>query len=295
MKKHYLAAALAASFILSAPSALAKDEFPSELMPGYQRVSAMGEVVAAKPISSSVTSYLVNGEAGEVIFHALNDGSAFFAGFGWSTPNEQKRVILPRVPDEFDDAPYQFGAGSVARMDNVPTANQNVVSASSSVPESMRVVDGLAGWTEGSATDIDKILYVLVDPRCPYCRAAYMNLRPYVEKGVTVRWISTQALGRSPEAAKLAAAINRGGREAHDILSHSKKQVSRGFAPVTSAEQEQMKASLDFLFDSFNANPAAGSAGVPVAYYVSKSGEARMLKGLSEKDVVKQVMADSNL
>ncbi|MCE2597102.1 hypothetical protein K6Y31_20210 [Motilimonas cestriensis] len=158
---------------------------------------------------------------------------------------------------------------------------------------SIETVNNLAAWQEGNATDPNKILYVTIDPRCPYCKLAYENLRPYIKKGMTVRWISTQALGRSPKAAKLSAAVLRGGPDAHSIMTHTLSHLTNN-APVTQKEQEQMKQSLDYLFASFKENPSVGSPGVPVAYYVNKTGDFKMLKDLSEVSVVKQVVADGN-
>lgn len=154
---------------------------------------------------------------------------------------------------------------------------------------SIQTLYSLAAWQEGKATDPDKILYVIIDPRCPYCSAAYKNLRPYVKQGMTVRWLSTQALGRSTEAAKLSAAVMRGGEDAHNVMSHSRRHL-KNTSPVTKQEQDLMRENLNYLFESFKENPEVGSPGVPAAFYVDKNGNFTMLQGLSDETVVKNVV-----
>lgn len=72
------------------------------------------------------------------------------------------------------------------------------------VPESMKTVDSLAGVKEGKG-GIGDTVYIIIDPRCPYCREAYNLTRAYAAKGHSIKWIPSAALGNPEDGVPLAA------------------------------------------------------------------------------------------
>jgi thiol:disulfide interchange protein DsbG len=53
---------------------------------------------------------------------------------------------------------------------------------------------------------VQRIIYVLFDPNCPYCSVAWKALRPYIGAGLEVRWVPVAYL-QSDSAPKAAAIL----------------------------------------------------------------------------------------
>ena len=155
-------------------------------------------------------------------------------------------------------------------------------------PTSIKAIDERSGVKLGKG-DMNDTLYVMVDPRCPYCHQAYENLKPYMDKGLTVKIIPTVALGNPTQGAPMANAMlkatNRTEMDAimADPTAHT--------APLNDADKTALDTNLAFLFAAFE--QAKQKPGVPAAFFVDrKTGKGRLVMGLSEQNVVKEVLGD---
>lgn len=65
--------------------------------------------------------------------------------------------------------------------------------------------------SEGSAKAPQSVLYVFVDPNCPYCHSTWRALLPYEAVGLQVRWIPVATLGPTslPKAVEVLGAADK--------------------------------------------------------------------------------------
>lgn len=252
------------------------------------QISRYGQVIDSRPVGvGGVTAWTVMARDGKrVVLYTTADGQALFAGYMWdlksgknlsnqfagggASPKTQHPVDLP------PDAQLASQAPAVHAMHGKFTGT---------VPVSMKTVDSLAGIKEGSGSIADTV-YVIIDPRCPVCRLAYQRTRPYVKKGVSIKWIPTAALGRVEEGIPLAATILQS-KDA-TVLARVLGSHEQIKTKPTQATEEALARSLAFLFAAFQQN--SGEAGVPVAFFLDhRTGKPRMLTGLSEAVVLEDL------
>lgn len=248
-----------------------------------------------------LTQWTVISKSGKTVkLYTTADGKALVSGVVWnleSGANVSEAAAMP-MPTTGADPNY------AARLPQVvapaaPTSNlvtgKHVLPAAfdgkapSQIPEAIKLVDGLAGFKEGKGGPADT-LYVIIDPRCPYCRSAYLKTREHVAKGMTIKWIPTSALGRPEQGMPLATTILRSKDPAVlDRVLGKHEQIA------TTPQKEDVDAlnnNLDFMFEAFKQNNEP-SPGVPVAFFVDRrSGKARMMMGLSEQAVIDDILGN---
>lgn len=254
-------------------------------------VSKYGEVIKSQPIIGGLTAWVVEKNGNRVVLYTTADSSAILHGVVWDA------VTGRNVSDDVTKI-LKPGATPVAHA-AVPKAQQTSVQSSSGVmstpykgpvPESIKAIDGLAGIKEGKGGPADT-LYIIFDPRCPYCRKAFGALRPYVAKGFTVKWIPAVVLGDPQEGEPLAATMLQASEnQRQEILIRmlgNKEQIS---TKPTTATKENLARNAAFFMAAFQ-NKGAGGAGVPVAFFLDHvTGKARMMTGISEIPVIEDIL-----
>ncbi|RXF38773.1 hypothetical protein EG864_15845, partial [Enterococcus faecalis] len=104
------------------------------------------------------------------------------------------------------------------------------------------------GVKEGKGGIADT-LYIIVDPRCPYCRKAYNITREYVKKGYTIKWIPTVALGDPANGLPLAATILQS--KDKDVVERVLGKHEQIRTQPTKETEEALRTSLAFMFAAF--------------------------------------------
>lgn len=133
-----------------------------------------------------------------------------------------------------------------------------------------------------------RILYVFVDPNCPYCQLLYENLQPLIKPhGLQLRWVPVAILG--PTSVGKAAAI----LEAKDplaALDYNEKHYNRethqgGIAEtIASAESEsRLRRNADLL-------DRVGVPVVPTTVFRSTSGEALVIQGALSPTALRKIV-----
>ncbi|ANN80828.1 hypothetical protein BAU07_26235 (plasmid) [Bordetella flabilis] len=156
------------------------------------------------------------------------------------------------------------------------------------IPQAMHTVDSLQGVKEGQGGVADTV-YVVIDPRCPYCQQAYAKTRPYVAKGYSIKWIPTTALGDKANGTPIAATILQSSDPA--VLA----RILGKHEPIKSEPTPETIKALDlnlaFMFAAFEQNQEPGQqAGVPVAFYIDhRTGRPKMMTGLTDDAVLQDI------
>jgi len=267
-----------------------------------QRVSRYGRIVNARPVGlGGLTAWTVEKNGHQVVLFSTPDSAVLFTGVAWNAESGANisDAFLPGAAQVASTAPAPAPAAAAvapaapAAPMMSPVVAPNVREAAAmdgsfkgAVPESMKTVDSLAGVKEGKG-GIGDTVYIIIDPRCPYCREAYNLTRAYAAKGHSIKWIPSAALGNPEDGVPLAATILQAKDQktlARVLGKH--EQIRSEPSPET---VEQLSTNLAFLFAAF-ANNGKEQAGVPAAFFIDhRTGKPRMMTGLSQAVVLEDI------
>jgi hypothetical protein len=275
-----------------APQAAPESSSPASARPIDQMalMQRYGNVLDRRPVGAgNLTAWTVVKNGRTVILYTTGDGQAIISGVVWESAtgrnlSDQFVTGVPNVKPPL--------GGSVAAVNApAPTAMSAALVGkySGSIPESIKTIDSLAGVKEGNGGQADT-LYVIFDPRCPYCRKAYSETREYIKRGFTIKWIPTVALGNPAQGLPLAATVLQAkpGQQAEALRRVLGNHEEIPSTP-TKATEEALSRNLDFFFAAFK-NNGVEQAGVPAAFFLDKrTGKPRMMTGISEPAVIEAI------
>ena len=255
-----------------------------------QHLMRYGTPVAKHDLAiGGLTAWTVVAKNGRAVeLYTTPDGQAVFSGVVWNLQTGQK--VSNALTDVAQAQPMQqqgASSGLVSGRGALPAAFDGPVPTQ--IPEAIQTVSTLAGYTEGKGSVADT-LYVIIDPRCPYCRRAYNNTREYVKNGVTIKWIPTAALGE--DGIPLAATV----LESKDKAVIDGLLARHEFVSTKPSETtlKELHRNLDFLFEAFKQN-GGERPGVPVAFFIDRrTGKPRMVSGVSEQVVIEDILGQPN-
>lgn len=255
-----------------------------------QLVARYGTILASKPVGvGGLTAWTVKKGQGTVVLYTTADAQALFAGVVWDARtgrnlSDPLQAVVPNVQAS------QSVAGPVVEEKEMPVLRMAAAfdgEFRGELPESIKTVDSLAGVREGRG-DVADTLYIIVDPRCPRSRQAFQATRPYVERGVTIKWIPTAALGDPSNGVPMAASILQADDE--HILERMLGKNEKIKTPPTKETAEALQNNLSFLFAAFSHN-SEQPAGVPVAFYIDRRiNKPRMMTGVWSNVVLEELL-----
>lgn len=247
-------------------------------------IAKLGKVIQSKELPEySLTAWLIQAPNGrKMTLYTSSDGKIIFSGTLWDARTKQN---INTVFDSINSKDYVTLSEPIEKEQSSDSLLDPLFKGK--VPESIEALDSLGGVKIGHA-GAGGTLYIIIDPRCPYCHQAYDALKPYMDKGISIKWIPTIALGKNEEGLKMANAIlhAKSRSELDSIMANTKLHTK----DVTSKDRETLERNLIFLFQAFQQS-SNENAGVPVAFFVDKnSGQARMMMGISEEAVIKTIL-----
>ncbi|MDB6014968.1 MAG: hypothetical protein JWL65_7218 [Gammaproteobacteria bacterium] len=241
-----------------------------------------GTILHQEPLGAGgLTAWTVEKNGHRLVLYSTSDGQAIFAGIVWDsvTGRNLSDSVLPVVN----------AAASPVGMSAAIAGGALLGPYSGPIPESIKTIDSLVGIKEGHGGP-SETLYVIWDPRCPYCRRAYQNTREYVKRGFTIKWIPAAALPNPDQGAALAATILQAQpAQQANLLGRVLGQHESLAAVPTEATRAALARNLQFFFAAFQ-NNGIGRAGVPAAFFLDRrTGQPRMMPGISETPVIEAV------
>lgn len=257
------------------------------------RVSHFGKIVDARPVGAGgLVAWTVQAPNGQQVeLYTTADSAVVFTGILWDakTGKNISDQFLP-TPVTIADAPPPIepmagatpGERAASAMDGKYTGP---------IPENIKTVASLDGIQEGKG-DPGNTVYIIFDPRCHFCHDAYALTRKYVQKGYSIKWIPSLALGEPQSGAPVAAAIMQS-KAPLDVLNQVMTTAypfsGVGAAP-TKATELSLSTNLSFLFAAFKNSHTNNPAGVPVAFYIDhRTGKAVMTPGVSSQLVLTDI------
>lgn len=248
-----------------------------------------GNIVAAQPVGSGFTAWTVEKGGARVVLYTNPDASLLMSGVVWDArTGENLSEKLASTPPSLPGAlPGNALPTPGAASGGGPAGAAMDGEFKGELPESIKTVASLEGVTEGEGGPADTV-YIIVDPRCPYCRQTYNMTRDYVKAGRTIKWIPTIALGDATNGLPLAAAILQS--KEPDAVERILGKHERITSAPTKETEEALERNLSFMLAAFEQNSELGQAGVPVAFYLDhRTGQPRMMTGVSENVVLRDI------
>ena len=249
-------------------------------------VLSLGEIVDMREMpENNLTAWLIRAPNGrQMTFYTTADGKNIFSGTVWDLATKQN---INQVFDTTASVGMPGSAGqSVQEVVQTDGGSSLLGKYTGEIPEAIKALDSLGGPKIGNGGP-GETLYVIIDPRCPYCHQAYDSLKPYMDKGVTIKWIPTVALGQPEQGLPQANAVLHARTRAElDKIMTDPKAYPRA---LEGKDGEDLQRNLSFMFQAFEQN--GGQAGVPAAFFVDKNtGQPRMMMGLSEEAVIQAIL-----
>lgn len=244
----------------------------------------------ARPVGKGgLVAWTVQATNGQrVELYTTPDASVIFTGILWDAKTGKN------ISDAF--LPAQSSTSTAAPEGVATATSEHRASAldgkyTGSIPESIKTVASLDGIQEGKG-DPSSTVYIIFDPRCHYCHDAYALTRKYVQKGYSIKWIPSLALGEPESGAPVAAAIlqSKTPVEALNRVMTSAYPFGGATATPTKTTLKTLGMNLSFLFAAFQNSHTNGQAGVPVAFYIDhRTGKPTMMTGVSQQVVLDDI------
>ena len=283
---------------VAASSALAAGVLPAD-DPVMTHLGRYGTPVTKQSLPvGGLTQWTVISKSGRTVqLYTTADGQAVMSGVIWNLATGQNVSDHVAAPTFQPNGQVANAGPTVVAPPGAPPSN--LVSgrgalpaafdgkAPADIPEAIKTVDSLAGYTEGKG-GMGDTLYIIIDPRCPYCRRAFQNTREHVKNGATIKWIPTAALGDPGRGVPLATTVLRSKDAA--VMNRLLGQHEEIATSPTPKEAQELQRNLDFMFDAFRQNNEP-NPGVPVAFFIDRrTGKPRMMMGVSESVVIEDIL-----
>lgn len=269
-------------------------------VPAPASITKYGKVVSSKDLGvGGLTAWTLERDGKQVIMYTTADSKAVISGIVWDTSTGQNlsdQFITPNLIAKNASAATAI-TQQVANGQQLQTG-QNIVGMldgkfTGEVPKPIKAIESLAGIKEGSGP-VEDTVYIIFDPRCPYCKKSYNLTRKYIDMGYTIKWIPSLALGQDETAQNTLAAMMQSKDAVKLFRDHME---GKSIEPATADTKTigDLKTNLAYMFAAFKNSGEQGAPGVPVAFFVNHlTGKAHMLMGTSEQAVLDSIFGSGD-
>lgn len=131
--------------------------------------------------------------------------------------------------------------------------------------------------TEGTSHAPKGVVYVFVDPNCPYCHFTWRALQPYEAAGLQVRWIPVATLGPTslPKAVEVLAAGDKTAAFKIMEANHGKP-----WTPSAQSAEASHPALVAALRQNGELMDAFGISGTPGVIWRDRQGKIQVKAGM---------------
>lgn len=142
-----------------------------------------------------------------------------------------------------------------------------------------------SSWIQDGNKDAKEIIYVFIDPNCPYCNEFWHLVRPYVESGdVQLRHILVGILAE--DSSQKAAAILTSKDPIKTFADYENQRES-----VELELPEKIDANtLAILESHLEIMDALGASATPAIYYLNDQGRLQQHLGLPDETQLKVIL-----
>lgn len=164
-------------------------------------------------------------------------------------------------------------------------------------PEIFNLLDKMGGFKMDESVSPADTVYVVYDPRCPYCKSLYEKLinTDLKGKGITIKWLPTVALGVEGEndPAVKRAAYGLIAKNTDEFASSMDGANPTDFE-MTTDMMMRLDENLAFLHESsVQTFGADHDKSVPATFFLDKNtGSPQMMYGASDDQVFRTIFGD---
>lgn len=277
---------------------------PSQLL--KEKMQNLGTIKEIKEVEGGLTAWTLEKNGKTLVLYTTGNEKYFIKGSIYDVNTKQivsdKYALnsLQYASNEFRSRFEGQDSGQKRAKEQVSSNNIDNqamkigymnLKYSKPIPEALKLVESLTGAKEGSGKPQDT-LYIIYDPRCPWCHRTFEALRPYVKKGYTVKWIPTLALQKTTdEAINLAAApLDDSSLLAASFNFDEKLKIKK----ASIANKKALENNLQFLFAYFKQVKPNENPSVPIGFFLDKTtGKLTDIQGIQE-DIKLKVLFGSN-
>lgn len=237
--------AVLALVIAGTPSVMAAEAVPAVLAPA---VKAGVKIVKSFPAVSGLTGWVLSQGDRYSVVYTTADRKTLLAG---ALVDEKGQNLSEMYEDQF--VPKPDFAAAYKRLEKS------------------------AFVTEGPAQGAKNVVYVFVDPNCPFCNMAWRALQPYEAAGLQVRWIPVATLGPTslPKAVEVLAAADKTAAFRRMEANHGKPWTAPAGISDTSHPAINKRVS-----ENGEIMAQFGIAGTPGIVWRDKQGAVRVKSGM---------------
>ncbi|MFC0180905.1 thiol:disulfide interchange protein DsbG [Thorsellia kenyensis] len=142
-------------------------------------------------------------------------------------------------------------------------------------------------WIQDGDKNAKQIIYVFMDPNCPYCNEFWQAARPFVDSGkVQLRHIMVGIL--ADDSSAKAAAILTAKSPAEMLKNY---EASREKTVLDIPEKIDAKT-LSTLESHLQIMDALGASATPAIYYLNKEGRLQQQLGMPDEKQMKVIMGE---
>jgi thiol:disulfide interchange protein DsbG len=213
-----------------------------------QAVNAGVQIVRQFPAASGLTGWVLSQSGRNSVVYTTADGKALLVGALIGENGENLSILYEQqfVPKPDLTAAYQR-------------------------------IEKATYVTEGTVSAPKKVIYVFVDPNCPYCHFTWLAVQPYEAAGLQVRWIPVATLGPTslPKAIEVLGATDK---------TRAFKQMEANHGKPWSASAASDATTHSAIATSIRQNgelmEAFGIAGTPGVVWRDQQGKIQVKSGM---------------
>lgn len=159
----------------------------------------------------------------------------------------------------------------------------------------VNILDGLKGFKYDESVPAADTVYIIYDPRCPYCHALFDKIETIdlKAKQITIKWLPTLALGENETAAKQASLSLRA-KTVADFEAGFLTATDTSGVELTQQDRDALNENMAFLFEASDQTFGVDHPkSVPAAFFIDKkTGTPNMMYGASDEAVFKQIFGE---
>ena len=130
---------------------------------------------------------------------------------------------------------------------------------------------------EGTAKAPKSVVYVFVDPNCPFCHYTWLAVQPYEKAGLQVRWVPVATLGPTsmPKAIEVMAASDQPA-----AFRKMEENNGKAWSPSAQASESAQPAIAAAIRHNGELMEKFGIAGTPGVIWKDKQGKVQVKGGM---------------
>lgn len=291
-KKKNIIIGILAALCVAAPAAtyfaVKSDTVSNETV--KSAVGKFGEVQEQHTIGS-MTANVIKTPNGQAIVYSTGDGKNLIMGDVYDL--DGKPVFDELIKKLYATAGAQPEAAEVGA-----TFGQAVGEFKGELPEAFTYLESLGGFKEDPSVSPANTVYIVYDPRCPYCHEFFRKSRTIdlKAKGLTIKWLPTTALG-SAEPGSKGEKLAAQGLHIKDVAELEKTFGKNSEEPnieVTDEDRSKLNENFSFLLGSVEElqGPDAPKV-VPTAFFLNKlNGAPTLIAGPNQDLAFKTIFGE---